>query len=279
MSEHVDIDVLRAIAEDVVRQAAAMALEGHRHELQVQTKANRNDLVTRVDKTIEEFVAAELTNRTGLPLLGEEAHSVESFSGRVWVLDPIDGTMNYVETHRDYAVSLALVIDGDPVIGVVADVVAGRLYSAVKGRGAFCHADQPFGGARPRITEPASTVRLEEVPTDKGFRDSILITDLKEIRAMPRLMAALVESRGHRRYGSAALECVEVACGRAGAFIHLWVSPWDVAAATVICRECGVTVTRLDGTPLDIRYKGSVLAGAPTAHRELLAKLVSNAEQ
>lgn len=96
---------------------------------------------------------------------------------------------------------------------------------------------------------------------------------------MPRLVAALVESRGHRRYGSAALECLEVASGRAGAFVHLWVSPWDIAAAMVICAEAGVTVTRLDGTPLDVRHKGSILAGAPRAHAELLARLVSDPTQ
>ncbi|CEH10380.1 inositol monophosphatase family protein [Propionibacterium freudenreichii] len=283
MSEQLDIKALLAIAEQVVRRASAMALAGQQRDLQVQTKANRNDLVTRVDKDIEEFVAAELTSRTGYPVLGEEGHGVDSFAGRVWVVDPIDGTMNYVETRRDYAVSLALVSDGQPLIGVVADVVAGRLYSAVRGHGATCHQDErdwtrSDAGGPP--TEPGrSTEELAQVPSDKGFRDSIIITDLKEIRAMPRLVAALVESRGHRRYGSAALECLEVASGRAGAFVHLWVSPWDIAAAMVICAEAGVTVTRLDGTPLDVRHKGSILAGAPRAHAELLARLVSDPTQ
>ena len=117
---------------------------------------------------------------------------------------------------------------------------------------------------------------LPVVEADKGYRDGIIVTDLKEILALPRLARCLEASRGHRRYGSAALECVEIAAGRAGAFVHLWVSPWDVAAAAVICRECGARVTRLDGTPLDACHKGSILVGTPLAHKELLARLVTD---
>ena len=94
------------------------------------------------------------------------------------------------------------------------------------------------------------------------------------MQALPRLAQCLQESRGHRRYGSAALECVEVAAGRAGAFVHMWVSPWDVAAAALVCSEAGVRFTRLDGTPLDVRHKGSVLVAPPRTHDELFQRLM-----
>ena len=249
---------LLVLAIDVVEEASRTA-DRRPEALEIGTKANRNDLVTQVDRAIEDAVARRLLDETGLPLLGEEGHAVDSYAGRVWVLDPIDGTMNYVETRRDYAVSLALCEDGEPVLGVVADVARGDLYSAVRGGGAFLNG------------EP-----LPVVEADKGYRDGIIVTDLKEILALPRLARCLEESRGHRRYGSAALECVEIAAGRAGAFVHLWVSPWDVAAAAVICRECGARVTRLDGTPLDACHKGSILVGTPLAHKELLARLVTD---
>ena len=106
------------------------------------------------------------------------------------------------------------------------------------------------------------------------YRDAIIITDIKEILALPRLARALQDSRGHRRYGSAALECVEVAVGRAGAFVHMWVSPWDIAAATLIATECGALATRMDGTPLDARYKGSILLGTPNVHATLVECLI-----
>lgn len=179
----------------------------------------------------------------------------------MWVLDPIDGTMNYVETHRDYAVSLALCEDGEPVLGVVADVVGGHVCHAIRGRGAWLD-----GVPLPRAQDASS------------YREAIVITDIKEILALPRLARALQESRGHRRYGSAALECVEVARGRAGAFVHMWVSPWDIAAATLIATECGALAMRLDGTPLDVRYKGSILLATPCVHASLVERLMTSVQ-
>jgi len=255
-----DIENLLAAALDAVRVGMKIALDPP-IDLDVRTKESRNDLVTAVDKAIEEAIASRLHAATGLPLLGEEGHAVDSFAGLVWVLDPIDGTMNYVATHRDYAVSLALCEDGVPVLGVVADVVAGRIYHAIRGRGAWVD-----GVALPRAQDAPS------------YRDAIIITDIKEILALPRLARALQESRGHRRYGSAALECIEVAVGRAGAFVHMWVSPWDIAAATLIATECGALATRLDATPLDVRYKGSILLGTPSVHSTLVERLMSSVQ-
>ena len=259
MSEPTTTQLLR-IAEATVREAMALALDPG-ISLDVRTKTNRNDLVTAVDRRIEEVVAARLAEATGYPMLGEEGHTVDSFAGRVWVLDPIDGTMNYVSTHRDYAVSLALCEDGAPVVGVVADVVGSHVYTAVRGEGARCDGEA-----------------LAPVLDADDYTDAIIITDIKEILALPRLARALVDSRGHRRYGSAALECVEVAASRAGAFVHMWVSPWDIAAASLICEEAGARVTRLDGTPMDVRHKGSILVGAPRVHASLLNRLMTDAQ-
>ena len=131
------LEDLLAQAVGAVRRAAAFALDPG-EELRVEAKAHRNDLVTQVDRGVEERIAGCL-EATGIPIHGEEAHRVEDFEtycGRAWVLDPIDGTLNYVSTHRDWAISLALVDDGVPVLAALADPVAGRLYTAIRGRGA-----------------------------------------------------------------------------------------------------------------------------------------------
>ena len=111
------LEELLACGVAAVRQAAAFALNPG-EELRIEAKAHRNDLVTQVDRGVEERIAGHL-EATGVPIHGEEAHRVEDFEtyrGRAWVLDPIDGTLNYVATHRDWAISLALVDDGVPVL-------------------------------------------------------------------------------------------------------------------------------------------------------------------
>ena len=243
------------IAVEVVTEAARLARDSQR-SFEVSTKSSRLDLVTTVDIAIEGLIASRLHSITGYPCLGEEGHNVDSSTGPVWVIDPIDGTMNYVATHRDYAVSVALCVDGIATIGVVCDVSADIYYTAIKGKGAW-------GNEEP----------LAPVPETTSYREGIVITDVKELDALPRLAQLVRNSRGHRRYGSAALECIEVARGQAAAFVHLWVSPWDIAAAQVICEECGVRMSRMDGTPLDTRYKGSILAAWPQAHAEILQRL------
>ena len=133
-------------------------------------QAQRNDLVTQVDRGVEERIAGHL-EATGVPIHGEEAHRVEDFEtyrGRAWVLDPIDGTLNYVATHRDWAISLALVDDGAPTLAVLADPVAGRLYTAIRGRGAWV---QPLL-ARSAGTDdaaPQALERLEDLPLSEGM--------------------------------------------------------------------------------------------------------------
>ncbi|AJC68867.1 inositol monophosphatase family protein [Trueperella pyogenes] len=256
MNEQLTYEDALNIAITIVRDACETA-KNPPSDLEISHKSNRNDLVTAIDQKIEENIATMLIHKTGYLLLGEENHKVSSFAGRVWVLDPIDGTMNYVETHRDFAISLALCEDGVPVVAVVADVMSGKIYSAIRGQGAHCDGK-----------------RLAAVDTERKYQDAVIITDIKEIKALPRLQEILLESRGHRRYGSAALEIVEVAASRAGAFVHLWVSPWDIAAATLICQEVGGIVTRLDGTPIDIRYKGSVLAAWPKVHTGIHSRLI-----
>ncbi|MDU0348714.1 inositol monophosphatase [Actinomyces sp. MRS3W] len=250
-----DLAELLDLAVTVAQEGAAIARDPGR-DLDVSTKSNRNDLVTVADRLVEQHIAARLEAATGYPLLGEEGHTIDTWDGRVWVLDPIDGTLNYVETRRDYAVSLALCENGTPVLAVVIDVVADLCYTAVRGGGARCNG------------------RPLPVAADRALAEAVIITDVKELQALPRLARCVEDSRGHRRYGSAALECVAVATGQAGAFLHLRLSPWDVAAAALICTECGIRVTRLDGVPLDLRWPGSVLAAPPRLHDELVHRLV-----
>ena len=262
------LEELLARGVAAVRQAAAFALDPG-EELRIEAKAHRNDLVTQVDRGVEERIAGHL-EATGAPIHGEEAHRVEGFEtyrGRAWVLDPIDGTLNYVATHRDWAISLALVDDGVPTVAVLADPVADRLYTAIRGRGAWV---QPLraGSAGADDAAPRALGRVEDLPLSEGML--IAHYQLTQDAGIGRAIEA---SRGMRCYGAAALEMAEVAAGGAVVYAQPRLQPWDVAAGALLCTETGAVLTRMDGAPFDVRRSGSLLAGTPTAHAEVLEHL------
>ena len=265
------LEDLLARAAAAVRRAAAFALNPG-EELRIEAKAHRNDLVTQVDRGVEERIARQLED-TCIPLHGEEKHRIEDFEayrGRAWVLDPIDGTLNYVSTHRDWAISLALVDDGVPVLAILADPVADRLYTAIRGRGAWVESlmtgaagADGAGGVGPRALEP-----VEDLPLSEGM--VIAHYQLTQYAAIGR---AIETSRGMRCYGAAALEMAEVAAGGAVVYAQPLLQPWDVAAGALLCTETGVVLTRMDGAPFDVRRAGSLLVATPAAHAEVLGHL------
>ena len=259
---------LLAQATGAVRRAAAFALNPG-EELRIEAKAHRNDLVTQVDRGVEERIARHLET-TGIPIHGEEAHRVEDFEtyrGRAWVLDPIDGTLNYVSTHRDWVVSLALVDDGVPVLAVLADPVADRLYTAIRGRGAWV---EPLteGAAGADGAAPRALGTVENLPLSEG-----MVIAHYQLTRHAGIGRAIEASRGMRCYGAAALEMTEVAAGGAVVYAQPLLQPWDVAAAALMCTETGVVLTRMDGAPFDVRRAGSLLVGTPAAHAEVLEHL------
>lgn len=256
-----DLDSLLGAAREAVLAAAALALDPG-GELRVETKQNDKDLVTQVDRGAERIVAERITP-TGIPLHGEEEHRVEGFeahSGPAWVVDPIDGTTNYVATHRDWAVSLALVDGGAPVVAALADPVAGRLMTAVAERGAW------VGPLRAASDADEPIPALADLPLGRG----VAVVPFSALGGVPGADGVAGAALAARAYGSAALEIAEVARGTAVAFLHGGLKPWDMAAAVLLAREAGALVTRADGSPLDVRRAGSVLAATPTAHAQVL---------
>ena len=262
------LEDLLAQAVGAVRRAAAFALDPG-EELRVEAKAHRNDLVTQVDRGVEERIAGCL-EATGIPIHGEEAHRVEDFEtyrGRAWVLDPIDGTLNYVSTHRDWAISLALVDDGVPVLAALAVPVAGRLYTAIRGRGARV---EPLTGEAVGCDGVASKALepVKDLPLSEG-----MVIAHYQLTQHVGIGRAIEGSRGMRCYGAAALEMAEVAAGGAVVYAQPLLQPWDVAAGALLCTETGVVLTRMDGSPFDVRRAGSLLVGSPAAHAEVLEYL------
>lgn len=232
----------------------------------VTTKSTPTDPVTVVDTETERFVRERLAElRPDDTVLGEEFGGEQGERGAVrWVVDPIDGTVNFLYGVPAYAVSLGVQVDGVSVAGAVADVVHGTVYAAALGEGAREIA--PDGTVRELRANPITDPALALVATGFGYsRDR----REKQGRVLAQLLPAV---RDVRRIGSAALDLCMVAAGRADAHFEHGLSPWDWAAGALIAQEAGavVIVPAADSTSDD---GALTLAAAPGIADGLIALL------
>jgi myo-inositol-1(or 4)-monophosphatase len=253
--EYIDLQ-----AKQWVMEAGDKIRDSFTETLNIQTKSNPNDLVTNIDKEIEQFFINRI--RKTFPnhrILGEEGlgDEVSNLDGVVWIIDPIDGTMNFIHQQRNFAISLGVYENGIGKIGIIYDVAHGELYHAIAGKGAFMNA-------------------AELPPLKKGtVKESIIALNatwvMENHRIDHNLLIPLVrEARGTRSYGTAALEMVFVATGRVDAYISMRLSPWDVAAGAVIIEELGGVVTNLKGNKLDFLSNDSLLVAKPGLHQTII---------
>jgi len=248
------------LAVDLVRRAGALVRDGRAEGLaQIGSKSTPTDLVTAMDRASERLVVdGLLAARPDDAVLGEEGGAQRGRSGVRWLLDPIDGTVNYVYGLRQYAVSLAAEVDGEVVAGVVLNPETGEEWTAVRGRGAWRDGR--------RLTGPrTSSVDQALVGTGFGY-------DARQRATQAVVVAALLpEVRDIRRLGSAALDLCFVAEGRLDAFYESGLNPWDSAAGGLVAEEAGVLVTGLRG---EAPGPAMTLAAPPALHGPLHDRLV-----
>ncbi len=222
----------------------------------------RRDFVTQVDLRSEELIRQSLSAAyPNSSFMGEElSPEAGRREGLLWIVDPLDGTTNFLHGYPWYAVSIAALLDGELVAGVVVNVPHGPVYCATKGGGAW------HDGHRLAVSQLSDPDRAL-IGTGFPFRDlSQLGRYLRQFAAVSRAAGAM------RRAGSAALDLVDVALGRFDAFWELSLAPWDIAAGTLIVREAGGCVTDLRGADPVLRH-GPVVAGNPMMHAWLLELL------
>lgn len=252
---------LLALARDVGLEAAAFVARS-RPTGRVgvaATKSSPTDAVTEIDRASEDLIRRRiLARRPDDGIVGEEGDDRRGTSGVDWVVDPIDGTVNFVYGIPYYAVSIAAAIDGVIEAGYVVNVASGEEWAAVRGAGSWLHA----GGDRIRLTAPEPPV-LEQALVGTGFHY------VPEIRAKQAAAVArlLPQVRDIRRTGSAALNLCELAAGRLDAFVEQGLKRWDRAAAGLVATEAGCVVTGLDGEA-DERL---VMAAHPALAKEYFA--------
>jgi myo-inositol-1(or 4)-monophosphatase len=259
-----DADELLALAVATAREAADLVAVGRAGARErVDVKSSPVDMVTAVDKACEELVIGRLLGaRPDDGVLGEEGGRRAGSSGVRWVVDPIDGTTNFVYGLPAYAVSIAAEVGGQVRAGVVLNAATGELWTATDGGGAQLSAP----GREPVALTGSSPVSLEQtlVATGFGYR-------AEQRRAQGAVVAQLLPLvRDIRRHGSAALDLCTVAAGRVDAYYELHLNPWDHAAGALIAAEAGAVVTGLPGRPF---AEPLGIAVAPSVAEEFIALL------
>ncbi len=196
----------------------------------------------------------------GSVVVGEELNPEPVGDGLVWIVDPLDGTTNFLHGYPQYAVSIAAAVDRVLEAAVILDVPRECLYGAVRGKGAW------LGDTRLRvssITEPSRALLGTGYPFKR----------LEELeRYLDQFRRVLPETSGVRRAGSAALDLADVAAGRLDGFWELTLAPWDIAAGVLLVREAGGVVTDLDGADVGLGHT-PVVAGNPAMHAWLLEQV------
>lgn len=232
------------------------------------TKSSGTDAVTAIDRASEEFIRRRLLEeRPDDTIIGEEGDDQPGSSDVAWLVDPIDGTVNFVYGLPQYAVSLAAVADGETVAGFVINVVSGERWGAARGVGAW----RSFGAERTELfaaDPPAAGLTHALVATGFNYVPEVRA---RQARAVAELMPHV---RDIRRFGSAALDLCALASGRLDAYVEEGLQPWDLAAGVLICREAGLVVSGFDGQGMVSEPSERLVMAAPKALAEEFFGLV-----
>jgi myo-inositol-1(or 4)-monophosphatase len=247
-------------AEDVIRSGAS-----RRADLVWQTKGHA-DYLTEVDTSAEATIRSELTvalndDFPDLQVLGEESwRDAPLPTGLAFVVDPLDGTTNFLHGLPAFSVSIAAIHDAKPIIAVVLDIPHGELFTAVRGLGTR------LNGATIHVSDTDQPAR-SLIGTGFPFGDGA-----ETERYARQFVPVARATAGIRRVGSAAIDLAWLAAGRFDAFWELHLSPWDIAAGILLVMEAGGIVSNIDGSPATIE-SSPLVAGNPAMHSWLIGVL------
>lgn len=249
--------------KDITLQAGENIRKQLNEPLLIETKSNPNDLVTNMDKATEKFLFDRIQDTyPDHRIIGEEGSGkdIDNLNGVIWIIDPIDGTLNFVHQQENFAISIGIFIDGVKYAGVVYDVMRNILFEARAGHGAYKN-----GVKLENITEtPLATSIISMNPNwlTKDFTRDIYIPLVRD-------------SRSARSYGSAALDFAYVASNKINAYITLRLHPWDFAGGLIIVEEVGGIVTNQLGEPVNLLTANSIVVANKSLHTEIMNDYLS----
>ena len=244
----------------VAQGAARIILEAKR-DMAVDEKAGHGNFVTEYDIKVQNYIQSHLKSLfPDAKFIGEEdAQQSELPMGDCFIVDPIDGTCNFMYNFKTSAISIAMLHDRKVVAGIICQPYLNEYFTAELGKGAKLNGS--YIKASKRSFEESLVL----------FGTSPYYPELAE-RSMAIATDCLKSCKDIRRCGSAAADLAWIASGRADLFYELQLSPWDFAAGSLICQEAGAKIVQPDGSPLDFSKKCGVVAGSPDAVDEFLRR-------
>ncbi|MCC3645529.1 inositol monophosphatase family protein [Cytobacillus oceanisediminis] len=257
---------IHTYAKALIKEAGGNIKNSFSKTLTITTKSNANDLVTDIDQETEQFFIKKINEKyPEHRILGEEGFGdkLNDLDGIVWIIDPIDGTMNFVHQQRNFAISIGIYENGKGKIGLIYDVVHDELYHCMKGHGVFMN--------------DLELPPLKETDVSKAIigLNATWVTENRRID--PSLLAPLVRNaRGTRSYGSAAMEMAYIASGRVDAYITMRLAPWDFAAGVIMIEELGGIATTVKGEELNYLENNSVFVSKPGLHQQIMKEYLKN---
>lgn len=249
---------------NIAKEAGSIIKEGFNKKLNIEFKSNESDLVTNIDKASEKLITDFVKKKyPSHGILAEEGGEIKNSSEYIWVIDPLDGTVNFAHGLPVFSVSIGLQKNNKTIAGVVYDVMQDILYSSEEGSGAY-----------------ANSHKLN-VSSNSNLSHSILVTGFpyniaeNPFNAIEKFDAFIKASRGMRRLGSAAIDFCYVAKGVFDGFWEVYLNPWDICAGKLIVEEAGGIVTDFEGKKIDI-YSRQILASNGKIHDEMVEILSKN---
>lgn len=247
-----DRRTLVSLATRAAERAGDLLLAGlHGHREFVATKSSRTDMVSEMDHASEELIVGVIrAARPDDEIVAEERGGAPGTSGVRWVVDPLDGTTNYLYGHPGWAVSIAAETGEGVIAGVVFDPLHGEMFSAARGHGASRNGTPIACSEQHDLSRALVATGFGYLPARRRAQAEVLVGLLPEVRDI-------------RRVGSAALDLCSVACGRVDAYYERGLAWWDHAAGSLIAEEAGAEVSALGGGPITAAEAGSIVAASP----------------
>ncbi|RXK18858.1 inositol monophosphatase family protein [Macrococcus sp. DPC7161] len=248
---------------NIIKEAGHKIRQDINKPLNINAKSNPNDLVTNMDKSTELFLTENILRQyPDHKIIGEEGQGkyLSSLDGTVWIIDPIDGTLNFIHQKSNFAISIGIFKDGHPYAGAIYDVMNNNLYHVKVGEEAYINET---------MIPPLNDTQLSEsiISCNPNWLVKPVIKEIYQ--------DIILDSRSARSYGSAALDFMYVALGKTDAYLTLRLHPWDYAAGLMIVEAVGGIVTNQLNESLNPLYANSILVANKALHHEIITKYLN----